>query len=191
MAKLDELERVEVISRQAWRDWLCENHINRESIWLVTYKKHAGGRYLSYDAIVEEALCFGWIDSLPRKLDADRSMLLISPRKPKSVWSKLNKERVEKLTQSGLMMPAGVEKIDRAKANGSWFFLDDVEALQIPDDLSVALAVNSVAKQNFENFSPSRKKGILQWIKMAKRSQTRQQRIEKTIAYAALNQKVI
>ncbi len=191
MAKLDNLERIEVVSRQAWRNWLHENHARCESIWLVTYKKHTGDRYLSYDAVVEEALCFGWIDSLPRKLDADRSMLLVSPRKPKSVWSKLNKERVKQLIESELMMPAGMEKIKAAKADGSWTFLDDVEALLIPEDLAAALAANAVAKQNFEKFSPSAKKGILQWIKMAKRSQTRQQRIEKTVACAALNQKAV
>ena len=168
MAQLNNLERVEVDSRQAWRKWLNKNQSQSESIWLVTYKKHTGDRYLSYDAIVEEALCFGWIDSLPRKLDEDRSMLLISPRQQKSVWSKLNKERAEKLICDGLMTPAGLKKIERAKADGSWIFLDDVEALLIPDDLSAALAANPVAKQNFEKFSPSSKKGILQWIKMAK-----------------------
>ncbi|MBE9059549.1 YdeI/OmpD-associated family protein [cf. Phormidesmis sp. LEGE 11477] len=191
MANLDNLERVEVDIRQDWRSWLSKNQSRPESIWLVTYKKHMGDRYLSYDAIVEEALCFGWIDSLPRKLDADRSMLLISPRQPKSVWSKLNKERVERLIREGLMTPAGMKKVERAKANGSWTFLDDVEALLIPEDLSVELEANPVAKQNFEKFSPSSKKGILQWIKMAKRSQTRRQRIEKTVAQAALNQKAI
>ncbi|EDX87393.1 hypothetical protein S7335_5102 [Synechococcus sp. PCC 7335] len=191
MSKLNDLEQVEVDSRQAWRNWLNENQSRSQSIWLVTYKKHTGDRYLPYDAIVEEALCFGWIDSLPRKLDADRSMLLLSPRQPKSVWSKLNKERVDRLVRDGLMTPAGMKKVERAKADGSWNFLDDVEALQIPDDLSAALAANPTAKQNFEKFSPSGKKGILQWIKMAKRSQTRQQRIEKTVAQAALNKKAV
>lgn len=182
------LETVEVSSRQEWRDWLAKHHLQSASIWLVTYKKHMSDRYLAYDAIVEEALCFGWIDSLPRKLDDDRTMLLLSPRRPKSVWSKLNKTRVEKLIAMGLMMPAGLEKIEQSKVNGSWIFLDDVEALIIPDDLAAALAANALAKQHFEGFSRSNQKGILQWIKMAKRMSTRQQRIEKTVLLAAQNQ---
>ncbi len=177
---------VEVLSRQSWRDWLASHYQQVDSIWLVTYKKHTA-HYLSYDAIVEEALCYGWIDSLPRKLDDDRTMLLISPRKAKSVWSKLNKTRVAVLLEQGLIQPAGLVKIERAKADGSWTFLDDVEALVIPDDLAAALASNTAAQQYFEAFAPSAKKGILQWIKMAKRGSTRQQRVEKTVSLAAQN----
>ncbi|MEM6596905.1 MAG: YdeI/OmpD-associated family protein [Cyanobacteria bacterium P01_C01_bin.69] len=188
---MDHYERVEVVSREAWREWLRANYRQGESVWLVTYKKHTGSRYLAYDAIVEEALCFGWIDSLPRRLDDDRTMLLLSPRKVKSVWSKLNKTRVEQLVANGLMMPPGLEKIAQAKADGSWIFLDEVEALIVPDDLSLALAASTEAKENFEAFSPSSKKGILQWVKMAKRAETRQKRIEKTVAAARENKKVI
>lgn len=184
---MKEFEKVTVESRQAWRKWLQEHHHQNESIWLVTYKKVAGALYLPYDEIVEEALCFGWIDSLPRRLDERRTMLLLSPRKLKSVWSKLNKQRVEQLIQQDLMTPAGLEKVEEAKADGSWIFLDDVEALVIPEDLALMLANDNRAKQHFEAFSPSVKKGILQWIKMAKRPQTRQQRIEKTVRMAALN----
>jgi uncharacterized protein YdeI (YjbR/CyaY-like superfamily) len=188
---MDQYEQVEVTSRQQWRDWLAAHHPQAVSIWLVTYKKHCGENYLGYDAIVEEALCFGWIDSLPRKLDADRTMLLLSPRRAKSPWSKLNKERVAKLEAAGQMTAAGWAKVERAKADGSWVFLDDVEALVIPADLAAALAVNGQAQAYFEAFSPSSKRGILQWIKSAKRSQTRQQRIEKTAAMAAENKKAI
>ena len=188
---MKQFEQVEVTSREQWRTWLTNHHTQTESIWLVTYKKHTGSRYLAYDDIVEEALCFGWIDSLPRKFDADRTMLLLSPRRPKSPWSKLNKDRVAKILSQGLMTPAGQVKIDRAKADGSWSFLDDVEALVIPDDLADALAENSKAKQYFEAFSPSSKKGILQWIKSAKRANTRQRRIEKTVDLAAQNIKPV
>ncbi len=191
MSKLDSYEQVEVESRQALREWLTIHHQQRESIWLVTYKKHTGSQYLAYDAIVEEVLCFGWIDSLPRRLDADRTMLLLSPRQPKSVWSKLNKKRTEQLIATGLMRPAGLGKIESAKTDGSWTFLDDVEALMIPDDLAAALAENAMAKANFDGFSDSSKKGILQWIKMAKRQQTRQQRIAKTVSEAAVGEKAI
>ncbi len=186
---MKQFEQVEVTSREQWRIWLTNNHTQTDSIWLVTYKKHTGGRYLPYDAIVEEALCFGWIDSLPRKLDADRTMLLLSPRRPKSPWSKLNKDRVSKMLKQDLMTSAGQEKIDQAKADGSWSFLDDVEALIIPDDLVAALEANSQAKTYFEAFSPSSKKGILQWIKSAKQAATREKRIKKTVELAAQNVK--
>lgn len=191
MSKLDHYEQVEVTSRTQWRDWLSTHHQQTESIWLVTYKKQTGSRYLSYDAIVEEALCFGWIDSLPRRLDEDRTMLLLSPRRAKSVWSKLNKERVAKLIQQKKMMPPGLKKIERAKADGSWTFLDDVEALIVPEDLTEALLINPVAKKNFEQFSNSSKKGILQWLKMAKQQETRQRRIEKIVSKAAVGEKAI
>lgn len=186
---MKQFEQVEVTSRKQWRGWLANNHSQTDSIWLVTYKKHTGSRYLPYDTIVEEALCFGWIDSLPRKLDAERTMLLLSPRRPKSPWSKLNKDRVTKMLALGLMTPAGQEKINQAKVDGSWTFLDDVEALIIPDDLATALNTNSQAKHYFAAFSPSAKKGILQWIKSAKQVSTREKRITKTVELAAQNLK--
>ncbi|MGD1855712.1 MAG: YdeI family protein [Leptolyngbyaceae cyanobacterium] len=186
---MKQFEHVEVTSREQWRTWLANNHTQTDSIWLVTYKKHTGSRYLPYDAIVEEALCFGWIDSLPRRLDQDRTMLLISPRRPKSPWSKLNKDRITRLLEQGLITSAGQAKIDRAKADGSWIFLDDVEALIIPDDLAAALEANFQADRYFTAFSPSAKKGILQWIKSAKQADTRQRRITKTVEMAAQNLK--
>lgn len=186
---MDRFQQVEVTSRGQWRDWLATHHRQTDSIWLVTYKKHTGDRYLPYDAIVEEALCFGWIDSLPRRLDDNRTMLLLSPRRPKSAWSKLNKTRVAHLIDQGLMTPAGLEKIEQAKVDGSWTFLDDVEALIMPADLAAALAQNPTAAGYFEAFSPSAKKGILQWIKSAKQATTRQKRIAKTVEFAAQNLK--
>ena len=183
---MTDLQRVEVLSRQEWRDWLADHHEQPESIWLITHKKHTDC-YLAYGDIVEEALCFGWIDSLPRKLDENRTMLLLSPRQPKSVWSKLNKARVAALLNQQRIMPAGLRKIEQAKADGSWSFLDDVEALIVPEDLAIALTKLPLAQQNFDAFPPSAKKGILQWIKMAKREPTRQQRIEKTVTLAAQN----
>ncbi|MEM9162673.1 MAG: YdeI/OmpD-associated family protein [Cyanobacteria bacterium P01_F01_bin.4] len=184
---MKDFPKVEVTSRQQWRDWLTANHTRTESIWLVTYKKAAGDRHLPYDDIVEEALCFGWVDSLPRALDAERTMLLLSPRKPKSAWSKLNKDRVAKMMAAGLMHPAGLEKIEQAKQNGAWSFLDDVEALIVPGDLQVALDSYPQAAEHFENFPRSIKRGILEWIKMAKREATRAKRIAETARLAEEN----
>ncbi len=184
---MDNYQRVEVTSREQWRNWLVDNHQQLESIWLVTYKKHTRDRYLAYDEIVEEALCFGWIDSLPRKLDSERTMLLLSPRRKGSYWSRLNKERVQRLVDLELMTLAGMAKVEQAQADGTWSFLDDVEALVIPDDLAKALAENPTASKYFENFSPSSKKGILQWIKQSKRETTRTKRISETLAKAEKN----
>jgi uncharacterized protein YdeI (YjbR/CyaY-like superfamily) len=179
--------RVQVESRAEWRQWLAENHTQPDGIWLVTFKKHMWEKYLPYDDIVEEALCFGWVDSLPRKLDDDRTMLYISPRRKGSPWSRLNKTRVEALIAADLMTDAGMALIEQAKADGTWTIYDEVEDLIIPPDLAAALDANPQAKQHFTAFSDSSKKGILWWIKSAKRPATRQKRIDKTVALAEQN----
>lgn len=182
---LDGLERVEVQSRGELRHWLMRHHGQTESVWIVTYKKSAGTKYVPWPEVVEEALCFGWIDSLPRKLDDERSMILLSPRKSGSAWSAINKAKVEKLTAADLMAPAGLAKIAAAKADGSWSFLDDVEALKLPADLAAAFSTNKDARRNFDGFSRSSKRGILEWIKQARRPETRARRIAETVGLAA------
>ena len=177
-------KKFEVKTRSDLRKWLQVHCLQNEGVWLVKYKK-LHEYYLSYDDIVEECICFGWIDSLPRKLDEQRTMLYIAPRKKGSNWSKVNKERVKKLELLGLIQEVGLIKIDRAKKDGSWSFLDDVEALILPDDLQQALSENQVAQQNFETFPPSSKRGILEWIKNAKRPETRAKRIQNTVQKAA------
>jgi len=179
--------RVQIESRAEWRAWLDANHESAESIWLVTFKKASGKPYVSYDAVVEEAICFGWIDSLRRKLDDERSMLLLSPRRPGSAWSKVNKDRVERMNAAGKMHPAGLQKIEQSKTDGSWTFLDDVEALVVPDDLVVALAEYDNAEENFAGFPRSVKRGILEWIKQAKRAETRSKRVRETAELASKN----
>jgi len=179
--------RVQIESRAEWRAWLDANHESAESIWLVTFKKASGKPYVSYGAVVEEAICFGWIDSLRRKLDDERSMLLLSPRRPGSAWSKVNKDRVERMNAAGKMHPAGLQKIEQSKTDGSWTFLDDVEALVVPDDLVVALAEYDNAEENFAGFPRSVKRGILEWIKQAKRAETRSKRVRETAELASKN----
>lgn len=175
------------LTRQEWRDWLSENHPRSEGVWLITYKKASGKADLAYDEAVEEALCFGWIDSKPGKLDEERSMLWVAPRKPGSNWSRSNKERVERLLAAGLMAPAGLEKVEAAKADGSWNALDAVEALEIPPDLAEALAAYPNAARHFEAFPRSVKRGILEWILNAKKPETRARRIEETARLADEN----
>jgi uncharacterized protein YdeI (YjbR/CyaY-like superfamily) len=174
-------------SRAEWREWLTQHHTRAEGIWVISYKKATGLPRLEYDELVEEALCFGWIDSKARTLDTERSMLWCAPRKRGTGWSKVNKERIQRLIESGLMMPVGLAKIDTAKEDGSWTTLDSVEALEIPDDLNTALASFPHASLHFSNFPRSAKRAILEWIKMAKTPETRAKRVEETARLANEN----
>ncbi len=173
--------------RKEWRRWLARNHETSAGVWLVYYKKESGKPRVAYADAVEEALCFGWIDSVMNPVDDLSYMQLFTPRKPKSNWSKLNKQRIEKLAEQGLMMPAGAAKIEAAKRDGSWTLLDAVEALTVPPDLARALARNKTAAKNFEAFSPSRKKMLLYWVNEAKRPETRAKRIVEAVAAAKEN----
>ncbi|NTU63820.1 MAG: hypothetical protein HGB05_10570 [Chloroflexi bacterium] len=175
------------LTRAAWRKWLKQNHTRAEGVWLISYKKATGQPRFEYDEAVEEALCFGWIDSKPNKLDEERSMLWFAPRKPGTGWSTPNKIRVEKLIAAGLMAPAGLAKIEAARQDGSWNALDAIEALEIPPDLATALAANPIAQQYFEAFPRSVKRGILEWIATAKKPETRAKRVEETARLAADN----
>lgn len=174
-------------TRIEWRKWLEKNHTRTEGVWLITYKKATGKPRVEYEEAVEEALCFGWIDSKANKLDDERSMLWMSPRKPGTGWSRPNKERVERLIAAGSMAPAGLAKIEVARKDGSWEALDAVEALEIPPDLEKALASHGAAKSNFEAFPRSVKRGILEWISNAKKPETRAKRVEETARLAAEN----
>jgi uncharacterized protein YdeI (YjbR/CyaY-like superfamily) len=174
-------------SRAAWRAWLEANHGREGGVWLITRKKAAGGPEVTYDEAVEEALCFGWVDSKPGKLDDERTMLYFAPRKPGSAWSRPNKERVARLAAAGLMAPAGQAKVDAAIADGTWTMLDAVENLEIPPDLAAALACYPAARANFEAFPRSARRGILEWIVQAKTAATRAKRVEETARLAQEN----
>jgi uncharacterized protein YdeI (YjbR/CyaY-like superfamily) len=174
-------------TRSQWRAWLEQNHTRTEGIWLIRYKKETGKPHVTYSEAVEEALCFGWIDSKPNKLDEERSLLWFAPRKSGTGWSKLNKARVEQLIEQGLMMPAGQAKVDAAKQDGSWSVLDAIEALEIPPDLEQAFSIYASAKQNFNAFPKSVKRAILEWIAAAKQPETRAKRIQQTAQSAAEN----
>lgn len=177
------------LNRAEWRAWLAANHQRNEGVWLITYKKATGQPRVEYEEAVQEALCFGWVDSKPQKLDAERTMLWYAPRKPGSNWSKPNKERAEQMIAAGLMMPAGLAKIVAARADGSWSALDEVEALAIPPDLEEALTALPEAKGYWDAFPRSVKRGILEWIVNAKRPETRARRIAETAALAAENRR--
>ena len=170
-----------------WHAWLAANHTRAEGVWLITYKKAAGKPTLSYEESVEEALCFGWIDSIARKLDEERSMLYFAPRKADSGWSRPNKTRIERLMADGRMAPAGLAKIEAAKADGSWTLLDAVENLEVPDDLAAEFARYPDARANFDAFPRSARRGILEWIVQAKRPETRAKRVAETARLAQAN----
>ena len=156
-------------------------------MWLVFLK--GAERQLPYADSVEEALCYGWIDSTLRSLDDARYMQLFTPRKPKSTWARTNKGRVERLIAEGLMTPAGLAVIEVAKANGSWTSLDAVESLEVPADLAAALAKNPAAARNFAAFAPSSRKGYLHWVSRAVRPETRAERIAAVVEHSAANLK--
>ncbi|MEM9343424.1 MAG: YdeI/OmpD-associated family protein [Pseudomonadota bacterium] len=160
-------------SRADLRAWLTANHATSPSVWLVTWKKHTD-RYVPFDDLIEELLCWGWVDSRTRGVDADRSSVLIAPRNPKSAWSAVNKAKVEAARASGAMTDAGEALIAAAKANGMWAFLDDVERLERPDDLTDALGA---LVEGWEGWPRSVKRGTLEWIKTAKQPATRAKRI--------------
>jgi uncharacterized protein YdeI (YjbR/CyaY-like superfamily) len=186
VSRLDTYERVEATSAAAWRDWLQRHHTRADGVWLVTWKK-GRGPYVSYDAVVEEALCWGWIDGLRRPLDADRTTILMSPRKPKSAWSALNRQRVERLIADGRMQPAGLARVDAAKADGSWSAHDAREAAAMPAELDAALAANPLARANLEGFSPSARKGLFWYVASARRADTRARRVADAVRMAEQN----
>lgn len=169
----EEARKVEVKSRAALRDWLAAHHATSGSVWLVTWKKHTD-HYLDWGEMIEELLCWGWIDSQTRGVDADRTSVLIAPRNPKSAWSAINKANVERARAAGAMTDAGEAAIRVAKANGMWSFLDDVERLERPGDLDAALG-DLVG--GWEDWPRSVKRGTLEWIKTAKTAPTREKRI--------------
>lgn len=171
------------------RDWLDDNHASHGSFWLVIYKKASGIPSITYAEALEELLCFGWIDSVPNKRDASSHLLLVSPRNPKSNWSKVNKDKVAMLIQAGRMKESGLRMVNLAKETGTWDALEEVDNLIIPVDLMESLTKMPPALANFEAFSNSSKRGILEWIFSAKTMDTRRKRIFITADMARLNLK--
>jgi uncharacterized protein YdeI (YjbR/CyaY-like superfamily) len=174
---------IEITSRAQWRAWLEANHASEIGVWVVRFKKHCGDRHVGWPDVVQECLRFGWIDSQTKRVDDERVRLLATPRKPGSIWSAVNKEHIAELEAAGLMTPAGQARIDAAKADGSWTFLDDIDALVVPEDLAAALA-KAKATARWEAVSPSERKRHLYAIKVAKRPPTRSKRIAAAVAAA-------
>lgn len=181
----DEYERVEARDRKKWRAWLKKNHARSPGVWLIFYKKASGKPTVRYDESVEEALCYGWIDSLMKPVDDQRYRQLFTPRKPRSKWSAPNKDRVERMVAAGLMTEVGMEKIRAAKRDGSWATAAASDSLIIPPDLRKALSRNRKTRAGFEKMPPGRRRQLLAWIYDAKRPETRARRISQAVEVAA------
>ena len=174
-------------SAEALEQWLADNHSGSGSIWGIFWKKADPARHVDRETLLATILRHGWVDSLPRKLDADRTKLLLSPRKPGSAWSAVNKAIVERLEAEGRMLPSGAAVVAAARADGSWSKLDEVEAGTVPDDLAAALDSEGAARDHFDAFPKSARRGILEWIAQARTAETRARRIAETARLAADN----
>jgi uncharacterized protein YdeI (YjbR/CyaY-like superfamily) len=171
-------------SQQDWRRWLKKNHKSKQSVWLILYKKESNKPIIGWSGAVDEALCFGWVDSKRKSLDEEKFIQFFSVRKPKGTWSKINKDKIERLIMEGLMTQAGLACIEAAKKNGSWTILDEVEELTRPKDLAKSFRAHPGSKDFFLTLSKSSRKMILQWLVFAKRPETREKRILEIAALA-------
>lgn len=189
MVKTENFIQVEITAALQLREWLQKNHTQKESIWLVTYKKEVGEKYVSVQEVLDELLCFGWIDGIRRKLDEQKTMQLISPRQIQH-WTKTYKDRFQKLEKEGRMTDAGRNTVLVSKQNGLWDFMDDVDKLIKPVDLIKSLEENPPALQNFDAINTSSKRFMLRYIKLAKTSATRLKRINEIALLAQEGKKL-
>lgn len=189
MISTENFKKVEVASSSDLRNWLKKNHKQKESIWLVTYKKEVPEKYISTAEILDELLCFGWIDGIRRKLDGQKTMQLISPRKVEH-WAKSYKDRAAKLIQERKMHESGLQSIESAKKSGLWNFMDDVDQLLVPNDLQEALKQYKGATDFFYSINDSSKRFVLRWLKLAKTEKTRTARIQQLAELSARKEKL-
>jgi uncharacterized protein YdeI (YjbR/CyaY-like superfamily) len=189
MIKTEKFQQVEITSSEELRGWLMENHTQSERVWLVTYKKSVPGKYVSRWEVLDELICFGWIDGIRRKLDDQKTMQLISPRRVKH-WSKTYKDRATKLIENRKMHTSGLKSIEDSKSNGLWNFMDDVDNLIVPEDLSMELAKHEGATEFFDSINPSSKRFVLRWVKLAKTEKTRKNRIKNLAILSANGEKL-
>ena len=189
MIETQNFEKVEISSQEELRSWLMINHAQPESVWLVTYKKNEPDKYVSRWEVLDELICFGWIDGIRRKLDGRRTMQLISRRKVEH-WAKTYKERANKLLNEGRMHNSGLASIKQSKSSGLWNFMDDVDSLVIPNDLKNELSKLNGATTFFNTINDSSKRFVLRWIKLAKTDKTRMSRIKKIATLSSKGEKL-
>jgi uncharacterized protein YdeI (YjbR/CyaY-like superfamily) len=189
MIRTETFKTLEIRSAIELRDWLLAHHLQRESIWLVTFKKNAGMSYTPMESILDELVCFGWTEGVRRKLDDTRTMQLVSPRRTER-WAKTYKDRALRMQKEGRMHSAGIAAIAAAKTSGLWNANRDVDALIVPADLNRSLAEHPAALRHFLESAPSYRRNVLRWIALARASETRARRIAKTTAFALKNEKL-
>ena len=178
-------------SREAWRAWLAENYASAQELWLVFYKKHTGKPGLAYEEAVEEALCFGWIDGILKRIDDEKHMNRFCPRRKNSIWSERNKERVRRMIEAGRMTEAGLAKVREAKENGQWDKAAEREdTLIVPPELTAALAKDDRARLNFEKLAPSCRRQFIYWVGTAKREETRRKRVAEAVRMIRENRRL-
>ena len=176
-------------TRDQWRAWLQANHDTTPGTWLCSWKRPTGKPACPYPDAVEEAICFGWIDSTASALDDERGLQLYTPRKPKSSWTRLNRRRVAEMESAGLMTDAGRRAVAVAKANGYWTIYDAVEDLDEPDDLVAALDADTAARSTWDGFPPTARKQMLWWLISAVQPDTRARRIATIVTKAAAGER--
>lgn len=187
---MPEYDEILLHTREEWRDWLAENHATCSGVWLIYHKKHTGIERVAYDDAVEEALCFGWIDSTAKRLDDARYMQMFTPRKARSNWSALNRRRAEALMTAGLMESAGLRQVEVAKENGAWEkALEDRPDRAMPTELEEALEADSEARKNWARWTPTQRKYMINHVAEAKKAETRVRRAAKIVAMARANRK--
>jgi uncharacterized protein YdeI (YjbR/CyaY-like superfamily) len=175
--------------RAGWRAWLIANHATSDGVHLVSWRRGSGRTSVPYEEAVEEALCVGWIDSVGRRIDDERAIQRFSPRRAGSAWARSNKDRVARLTEAGLMLPAGLAAVESAKRDGTWTMFDDVERLTIPADLEAALAAMPPARPNWDAFPTSVRRMLLAWLVEARRPGTRARRVTEIAEKASRNER--
>ncbi|WP_107038988.1 YdeI/OmpD-associated family protein [Brumimicrobium mesophilum] len=186
---MKDVEEFHPKNQKEWRNWLEENHVEQDAIWVIFYRKKSPDYNMGWSESVDEALCFGWIDSTKKTIDNEKFKQYFSKRKAKSNWSRVNKDKVKTLIDQGLMQKEGYKSIEIAKENGSWTFLDNVEDLIIPDDLIEEFSNFEGAKEFYDGLSNSVKKMLLYWVISAKRKETRQKRVLEIAENAGNNMK--
>ena len=179
------LEMLEVRTRRQWRVWLAKHHTSSPGVWLVFHKVHTGIASIPYEEMVREALCFGWIDSLVKRLDDDRYAIKVTPRKPTSKWSNLNRKRWQELNEAGLLSPAGL-----AAAPTNKNYAPRPVIAELPDYIAKALKTNSRAWEFFQRLAPTYRRNFVVWIDIAKRPETRATRIRESISLLAAGKKL-
>lgn len=186
---MKDVEEYSPYDKKDWRKWLELNHKKKDAVWLIFYKKKSPNHNLDWSESVDEALCFGWIDSTKRAIDSEKYKQYFSKRKAKSNWSRINKDKVKTLIAQGLMEEEGYKSIEIAKENGSWTILDEIEALKVPEDLKEKFSSYKGSLEYFDSLSKSVKKILLHWVVSAKRKETRQKRILEIVENASNNLK--